>query len=180
VAASFFVVFAVMEMLAGHRHFAPAKFAGGVAILSLLFALVNAMAGTFAPLTRFRREDLAAAVALVPVLGALLFVNPFLASFFLWDPSGRDIAREVQRQGIPPNVLAVTGMNRGLQYGLSFYLHEEIKEWDAKSETGGYLLTASKNCEQVVGAQFFCEKEPFDADGTGRFLYLVIPIASGK
>jgi hypothetical protein len=31
-----------------------------------------------------------------------------------------------------------------------------------------------------VGAEFFCEAQPFDTDGTGIFLYLVIPIAGGK
>jgi len=149
-------------------------------VIGLVLALVNAIAGALAPLTRFRRHDLAAGIAVVPVLGAMLFANSLLASFFFWDPSGRTVAREVRRRGIPAGTLSVSGMKRGMQYGLSFYLRQEIKEWDAKSETGGYLLTASKNCEQVVGAQFFCEKEPFDADGTGRFLYLVIPIASGK
>jgi len=180
VAASFFMIFAVMEMLAGHPHWGSRKVTAAVAILSLVFALVNAIAGALAPLTRFRRHDLAAGIAAVPVLGALLFANSLLASFFFWDPSGRTVAHEVRRRGIPAGTLSVSGMKRGMQYGLSFYLRQEIKEWDAKSETGGYLLTASHNCERVVGAEFFCEAQPFDTDGTGIFLYLVIPIAGGK
>ncbi len=179
VAASFFMIFAVMEMLAGHPHFGSRRFAGAVAILGLVFALVNAIAGALAPSTRFRRYDLAA-LAVVPVLGAMLLANHFIASFFFWDPSGRTMAHELQQRGIPAGAISVSGMKRGMQYGLSFYLHQEIKEWDAKSETGGYLLTASKDCGRVVGTEFFCEAQSFDADGTGRFLYLVIPIADGK
>jgi len=179
-AASFLVISLVLEMLASHRNFGSANSVRGVAILLLLFALANVIAGRCAVMSRFRRHDIAAAMAVVPVLGVMLFANVFLAEFFRWDPSGRGIAQEVERQGIPPNSLSVTGMNRGLQYSLSFYLHAEIKNWDANSETGGYLLTASKNCESQVGARFFCEEEPFDTERTGRFLYLVLPIAREK
>ena len=72
-------------------------------------------------------------------------------------------------------------MNRSLRYGVSFYLHDEVRDWGTSTQNGGYLLTGGKNCEQVAGAGFYCEEQAFDAGHeTGRFLYLVIPIAEEK
>jgi 4-amino-4-deoxy-L-arabinose transferase-like glycosyltransferase len=150
-------------------------------IFPLLLAVANLDLGVFGAPLRGKPFRIAAALStVVPVLAVMLFAHPFIATFVPQDPSGRTIARELQRQRIPAKALAVTNMNRGQEYSLSFYLHEEIKNWDAKSETGGYLLTSSKNCEAVVGSRFFCEEEPFDYEPGGRFLYLVIPIASEK
>ena len=179
-AVSFLLIFGFMEMLSTNRNFGSAKAASSVAILMLLFAIANVIAGISPWLSRFRNRDLAAAMAVVPVLIVVLFANVFVVSYFRWDPSGRTIAREIQRQHIPPSSLAVTDMSRGQQYSLSFYLHQEIKAWDATSETGGYLLTGSQNCQGKVGPKFFCEPQPFDLQSTGEFLYLVLPIAGGK
>jgi 4-amino-4-deoxy-L-arabinose transferase-like glycosyltransferase len=175
--ASFCLIFALADWLARKQGGGNARAAGAIGVVVLIVALANVIVGLFGD---GARSDMGAACAVLPVLVAMLFPSAFVPSYFRSDPSGRAIARELQRQRIPANLLAVTGMNRGLQYGLSFYLHDEIKNWDQNSETGGYLLTASKNCEGVVGPRFFCESRPFDADGTGRFLYLVIPIAHGN
>jgi 4-amino-4-deoxy-L-arabinose transferase-like glycosyltransferase len=179
-AAGFLALVAVLELLASSHGFGGAKFAADVAPLMLLFALANGITGMFAGWGRFRPGGIAAALAVVPVLASVLLANVLVAPFFRWDPSGRAISKEVERQRIPPGMLAVTNMKRGQQYSLSFYLHNEIRDWDPASKTGGYLLTGSKICEAVVGAGFYCEAQPFDLDGTGRFLYLVIPIAGGK
>jgi 4-amino-4-deoxy-L-arabinose transferase-like glycosyltransferase len=157
-----------------------AEFATSAARVAVMLALANFILALNATKGKNGRHSIFAALAVVPILTVLLVSGRLLPRFFNGDPSGRTLAREVQRRGIPTSALSVSGMKRGMQYGLSFYLHQEIKEWDAKSETGGYLLTASKDCGRVVGAEFFCEAQPFNADGTGRFLYLVIPIAGGK
>jgi hypothetical protein len=109
----------------------------------------------------------------------MLLSGRLLTRFFVRDPSGRAISREIQRQSIPSGSLAVAGMNRGMQYSLSFYLHEEIKTWDANSATGGYLLTNAKNCESLVRPRFSCEQISFDEnDLTGKFLYRLLPANS--
>jgi 4-amino-4-deoxy-L-arabinose transferase-like glycosyltransferase len=176
-AASFLVVFAFVVLVSAHRNLDGAKPVGSVAILMLLFALANAIAGVFPGLSRFRYREFGAAVAVVPILIAVLLANFLVRSYFRRDPSGRTIAREVQHQNIPPGALTVANMNRAQEYSLSFYLHEEIKPWDAASETGGYLLTGPRACQETVGPNFFCEQQPFDSQGTGELLYLVIPIA---
>jgi 4-amino-4-deoxy-L-arabinose transferase-like glycosyltransferase len=177
---SFLTISAFMALVSTHRNFGSAKVAGSVAVLMMLFAIANAIFGIFPMLSRFQHRELATASAVVPILIVLLFANNFAASYFRWDPSGRAIAREIQRQHIPPSSLAVVNMRRGQQYSLSFYLHQEIKNWDATSETGGYLLTGSQNCQGNVGPNFFCEPQSFDLTNTGEFLYLVLPISSTK
>jgi 4-amino-4-deoxy-L-arabinose transferase-like glycosyltransferase len=170
--------------------------AKGVGILLGLFALANLIlgilgfaAGSEANTAEIGTEKGAGLrglrpalqqCAVLPVLVAMMFVNDLMRPFFRFDPSGRTIAWELQRQRIPATSLGVNGMNRAMQYSLSFYLHEEIKSWDPQSETGGYLLTSSQNCGHVVGPGYFCEAQPFDSANTGRFLYLVIPIARGN
>ncbi|MGA2811550.1 MAG: glycosyltransferase family 39 protein [Candidatus Acidiferrum sp.] len=175
-AASFLLIFAFVEMPSAHQNFASGKTASAVAILMSLFAFANAIMGIFPVLPRFAHRELATAMAVVPVLVAVLLGNFLVTSYFPGDPSGRVVAQELQRRNIPPGALTVANMNRGQQYSLSFYLHQEIKPWDA-SETGGYLLTGSQTCAGQVGPKFYCEQQPFDSPSTGEFLYLVIPIA---
>lgn len=173
-ALGFLLICAFTGPFAAHHTVGSTK---PVAILMLLFALANVAAGILPPMLRFPNREPVAALAVVPILVAVILADVFLPSYFRWDPSGRNIAREVQRLRIPPSTLAVTNMNRGQEYSLSFYLHQEIKPWDTTSETGGYLLTSSQTCQGRVGPKFFCEQQPFDLQRTGEFLYLVIPIA---
>jgi 4-amino-4-deoxy-L-arabinose transferase-like glycosyltransferase len=200
------LLFALSELFTRKKPLVDAKIDDAVAIIFGLFGIANLTIG----LSRFiesrgrgtatttlaaevateatrlpragqeRHAPLLALAAATPILVAVLLTGRLIPEFFFRDPSARTIAREVQRQGISGKLISVAGMNRGLQYGLSFYLHEEIQNWNQQSETGGYLLTGSKNCEAVVGAGFYCESQPFDSDRTGRFLYLVIPLAGGK
>ncbi len=165
---------------AGHLSATNARFAGAVGVMLILVVSANLLMAMFGVREYGESHDLLAASAVGPMLTGMMFANLFFPTIFHAGLSARGVAEELGRRGIPPGTLSVSGMKRGMEYGLSFYLHREIKEWDAKSETGGYLLTPAKNCEEVVGAQYFCELQRFDSEGTGRFLYLVIPIASGK
>jgi 4-amino-4-deoxy-L-arabinose transferase-like glycosyltransferase len=174
------VVFGAAERFTRGPSQINAHYAAGAAVIVMLFMIANLLLAVFWGAFSQRREVIAV-LAVVPILAAMLVTGRLIIpEFFYQDPSARTMASEIQRKGISGKLLSVEGMNRGLQYGLSFYLHDEVKNWNQKSETGGYLLTGSKNCEAVVGAGFYCEAQPFDLDRTGRFLYLVIPIAGGK
>jgi 4-amino-4-deoxy-L-arabinose transferase-like glycosyltransferase len=193
-AGIFLLLFGLAELFA--KNAISGRAAKGVGLLLGLFALANLILGIFgftaeseANMAETGRERAAGLrglrpalqqCAVLPVLVAMMFANDLMRPLFRWDPSGRTIAREVQRLRIPTTSLGVNGMNRAMQYSLSFYLHEEVKSWDPRSETGGYLLTSSQNCERVVGPDYFCEEQPFDSAKTGRFLYLVIPLAHGN
>lgn len=173
--------FGVAEFLTQRSSQMNSQFAAGAAVVLSLLAVANLVIAlsTWSWGEREARK-IVAALSVVPTLAAMLLAGKLLPRFFYRDPSGGSIARELQLQRIPASSLSVSGMNRAMQYSLSFYLHEEIKSWDPKSETGGYLLTSNKDCERVVGTQYFCEAQPFDSERTGRFLYLVIPLAHGN
>jgi hypothetical protein len=124
---------------------------------------------------------LTAAFAVVPILVAMSLTDKLIASYFLWDPSGRTIARELQLQKIPADQLSVTSMSRGMQFSLNFYLHQEVKTWDLDNPTEGYLLLGSKAWKHWVPPPLVCEEIPFDSESTGRFLYRVTgPCSAGR
>jgi 4-amino-4-deoxy-L-arabinose transferase-like glycosyltransferase len=181
-AAILFGGLGVAELLTRNSSHVHAISVGAAGMVIALWAVANLIMGWFAGAASNKNSlgEFWAALSVAPILVAMLSAGQLLPRFFHGDPSGRSIAREVQRQRIPMKALAVSGMNRAQEYSLSFYLHEEIKDWNPSSETGGYLLTAAQNCEAVVGARFYCELERFESEGTGRFLYLVIPIAGEK
>jgi 4-amino-4-deoxy-L-arabinose transferase-like glycosyltransferase len=170
-----FIIFAFAKSIDPHLSQAALKFAGAVGVLAALLAAANLILGiAYLRHGKSLPRNLAAA-AVIPILFALSLTNYLLASFFQWDPSGRSIAREVQIRKIPLEQFEVVGMNRGLQYSLSFYLHEEVKNWDPSYPTMGYVLTGKHSCRTLVPVTFACEEVPIDYDSTGRFLYLVTP-----
>ena len=175
-ALAFFGLFGLAAFLATSPKSFAASAAAARSVL-VLFGLANLVLGVFGARKDDSRERYAA-FACVPILVAMLAAGWLTPQFFPRDPSGRTIARELAAQRVPGNQLFVAGMNRSLRDGVSFYLHSEVRDWGVATETGGYLLSSAKNCERVVGAGFYCEEQAFDAERkTGRFLYLVIPIA---
>ena len=118
-------------------------------------------------------RHLASAVCVLPVLLAVSQTDKLLPSFFLSDPSGRSLARELRVRKIPIDRLAVTPMNRGMYYSLNFYLRAEIRNWDREHPTDGYIITGIAGCKRLAQPPFACEQIPFDLESTGSFLYRV-------
>lgn len=143
-----------------------------------LIALANLFLGVFSlGKTHANFHRLAAAFCVVPILLALLFTNKLLPAFFLWDPSGRTIARELKARSIPGDELYVQAMKRGQQYSLDFYLRAETRAWRRDQPSEGYLLMPAHFCRAVVPPTWRCEEIPFDLR-TGEFLYRVGPADS--
>jgi 4-amino-4-deoxy-L-arabinose transferase-like glycosyltransferase len=172
------VVFLMMEAFARNSHHGSERFAGALGILLGLIGAANLIVGLFPPGSASQPiGSVLSTLAVVPILVALLLTNRLLPSFFFHDPSGRNIARELEHGGIPTDSLFVQGMRRGQMYGLSFYLRKEIAAWNREHPTEGYLLMGSKLCNQMVPANWSCQEQPFDTEPTGEFLYRVRPTA---
>jgi 4-amino-4-deoxy-L-arabinose transferase-like glycosyltransferase len=193
------IVFSVLYLLALFRE-GPQTFVApllALRLVLLLFAMANMLLAYLA-IAQGRPRNVAtsehneleavtapvasreriAMFACAPILLAVLSAGWLVHDFFPRDPSGRTAATALEAKRIPGNQLFVAGMNRSMRYSLSFYLHNGVREWDTSADNGGYLLTAKRNCAQVAGPGLYCEEQPFDpAHETGRFLYLVIPIA---
>ena len=152
------------------------RFAAAASFVAASIGLANLILGCFHG--RITAHRLAAACSVLPILAVLCLAAKFTPLLFVWDPSGRSIAHELQLRKIPSDRLALLGMNRGLHYSLNFYLRDEIKDWDQDHASDGYLLTGGRSCKYVAPPTLACEEVPFDLASTGRFLYRLVPANS--
>jgi len=137
-----------------------------------LLALANLVLFAGLWLTRVKRVGTAAIpLAVLPVLIAILVSDRFFPAFFYWDPSGKTIAAELQRANIPGSELTVKRMRRGQRYSLSFYLRQEIPEWDRDHPREGYVLAADRVLSGSSVSPFTYDEIAFDVEKTGFFLY---------
>jgi 4-amino-4-deoxy-L-arabinose transferase-like glycosyltransferase len=167
--------FGIVEYLALHISQGNMNF--GIATGTILGALsaANFLLGAGLSLRGAFGRGLAACCVL-PILLAVSNTDKFIPSFFRYDLSGRALSEELQRRAVPIRELAVVRpFNRGLRFSLSFYLDQEIPEWDRQHPQGGYVLTGMKYSKSQVGSDFTFEEVPFDLEKTGCFLYRVQP-----
>jgi len=152
-----------------------AGFAGGAIVVAAL-AIANLLMGVFfVNAAGVKAGRAIAALAVAPMLIALLFARQIVTFFFYYDPSGRTIARELEQRQIPADQLSVA-LKRDMQYSLNFYMHQEIRSWDGNTATGAYLLTNRKDCQHLVRPRFVCQRVSFDEnDATGEFLFRLLP-----
>ena len=109
---------------------------------------------------------------LVLVVGFKLIATPWLTP----DPSGKSLGMELEKlQSLPQfSEFYVSSMNRGQQFGLSFYLHREISTWDPENPKNGILIVPVKSCsESLVKQPWRCSRDAFDLGVTGWFAYRV-------
>src|SRR5262249_56008539 len=109
----------------------------------------------------------------VPILVAVFLGARLSPAFFYRDPSGKTIAQELLAANIPSSDLAVKQMSRGQRYSLSFYLREEIPEWDSNHPRNGYLLSANRLGLSQAGSALNYEEIPFNVERTGFRLYRI-------
>jgi 4-amino-4-deoxy-L-arabinose transferase-like glycosyltransferase len=169
-----FLLFALVRMTAPHISRANEKFGVIAGLIIALMGAANIFLGIFYPscsATDLRR--LLAASSVVPILLAVSLTDGLLSSYFPWDPSGRSLSEEIRRNGIPSQELRAGVMSRGQRYSLSFYLHNEVTEWESEHPREGYLLLGGKYCKGIMGSDLTCEEIPFNLEKTGFFLYRI-------
>jgi 4-amino-4-deoxy-L-arabinose transferase-like glycosyltransferase len=59
------------------------------------------------------------------------------------------LASELQHDSVPIDKLRVFRISRSVHYGLNFYLHHEIQDWEAEPLEDGYVLTNWHDCDQL-------------------------------
>ncbi|HEY2547435.1 MAG TPA: glycosyltransferase family 39 protein [Candidatus Acidoferrum sp.] len=172
---SFACGFAVVESLAPHISQGGVDFGIAAGLILGILSLANLFFGVGVSFwSRGKFGPGLAACCVLPVLFAVANTDRLLPSFFRWDPSGRALSEELQRKAIPINELsAAENMSRGQRYSMSFYLRQEIPEWDGEHPRLGYLLTGNRAYRSQVGSEFRFELVPFDLQKTGYFLYRI-------
>jgi hypothetical protein len=137
----------------------------------LLFSLANVCLALRRPSPNIPFEP--AILSVLPVLLIVLMFQTFSSPWLRSDPSGRTLAAEIREAQIPPDQIYAANLRRGQQFSLSFYLHQEIRDWPAGSPNAEFLLLPSKSCDQYVKAPMTCFGEPIFLRRSGMFLYRV-------
>jgi 4-amino-4-deoxy-L-arabinose transferase-like glycosyltransferase len=140
-------------------------FAPLVELILLVFALASFFlgAGFFsAP----RKAALAAGV--FPILVTFGLFGRILASTPAETVSPRHLAQEIQAQGVPIDVLRVSGLRRSTLYGLNFYLRSDLQDWDGDPSREIYLLAeeslpCKKQPQDMVCSDLWGERERIDS-----------------
>ena len=170
-----FLPLAFIEFLAPHFSKGNPRFVTGVCVIVALIGAANLLLAFFARPARKRDFlPLRAAACVVPVLVAAMLAYYIAPSFFKFDPSGKSLARQLQLQNIPLGELAVGWMSPGQHYGMNFYLHEEVKDWNRDNLGKKYVLTDVPRCRNLTPVPFACEPVPFNEEHTGVFLYRIL------
>jgi len=174
-------VMSVIAAITSHTSYSTSSLASSLCIVLFLYAITNAF--LWSAIANSNASSIVprvvVAVGLVaPLLVAMLSLNRLSAFLVFWDPSAKVVAEEILSHNIPTNNLAVHHMNRGMQYGLSFYVRKEILDWSLTRPTTGYLLSGSRDCTQVVSDAAGCEEPPIYLERSRRFLYRLAPASS--
>lgn len=170
-----FVPLIYIQLLGPHFPYGNATVVTGVCAVVALMGAANLLLASFGrPARQKGLLPLLAAGCVVPVLLATTVAYYMAPSFLKLDPSGKILAQQVQSQKIPLHELAVGWMNRGQHYGMNFYLHQEIKDWNVENSGKQYVLTDIRGCRNLSPIPFACEPVPFDERATGMFLYHIV------
>ena len=170
--AVFLVIAIPLFFFLGHTHgsYATAAAARTLALILALSGVANWILAIYQ--TSFKSRLPASALCVLPILGLTLSVSSLLPEVFPYDPSGKTLAAELVSKQISSD-LFVGPMGRGQYFGLNFYLHQELANWDSSNPKQGYLLLSSKTCKLQVKAPWVCETTPSYLPASGWFVYKV-------
>jgi 4-amino-4-deoxy-L-arabinose transferase-like glycosyltransferase len=141
-----------------------------LALFLLTFSNLFFAAGFF-----FARRSAAMFTAVIPILAALQIFDVFAPFTPLSIQSPRYIAEQLASEQFPPEKLRAFKLKRATLYGLSFYLHYEVQDWDGDPTREVYVLTPeqSPSCvedrRQVPCAELWSDPEQV---GDLRLLHL--------
>ena len=168
------MLFTGLEVAAPHVSRKGIEFGMAVGFIVAAISSANLILGGASAAGKFGRvRELAATLSVVPILLVLLFSNRLTASLFNGDPSGKRIATDLQALRIPEERLFISGLNRGEHYGLNFYLHQEVPEWDEHTPAWGYVVAKSKRCGALVPTGWSCEEIPLGTQIRDRSVYRI-------
>jgi 4-amino-4-deoxy-L-arabinose transferase-like glycosyltransferase len=156
-------------LIAMGRRFQTSPSTGGamlvIACVLLAIALANLILGL-----RVRNFPVAA-LCVIPVFLLMVTIGPLSHPWLSRDPSGRTLANELTANPIAGDQVYVSRMNRGQLYSLSFYLHRQVTLWNPDQVHPGFLLLASRECQEWVGPQLKCADHPIELRRSGWFVY---------
>ncbi len=122
----------------------------------------------------FRRRNFAIVAGVVPVLFAIYMVDDALPFTPISTQSSRYLADQIRADEIPLDAVRVAGLKRATLYGLNFYLHTDLRDFNGTPTREVYVLTTDRTTCEKMPAAVACEDEwqqTANADGV-RLLHL--------
>jgi len=133
------------------------KAAAYAPVIELLFAALAVANFLLALGFFFRRRNIAILAAVAPILAMFALLNDALLFTPVSAQSSRYLADQLRADRIPPSALRVSGIKRATLYGLDFYLHAELQEWNSVANREVWLLTTSHTSCANIPATLTCE-----------------------
>jgi 4-amino-4-deoxy-L-arabinose transferase-like glycosyltransferase len=122
----------------------------------------------------FRRRNFAIVAGVVPVLFAIYMVDDALPFTPISTQSSRYLADQIRADEIPLDAVRVAGLKRATLYGLNFYLHTDLRDFNGTPTREVYVLTTDRTTCEKMPAAVACEdawQQTTNADGV-RLLHL--------
>jgi 4-amino-4-deoxy-L-arabinose transferase-like glycosyltransferase len=155
----------------------------------LLLAIPNLLMGlAFWPAKNVRIQNSLLALAMASLTCSIFFADRILQDLqpIYWRE--KDLASQLLARGVPKDrTYLYWAVSRNTRYALSFYLHQELQDWDQNAEADGYVVSGSVDCGRLRKRGFNCEEVPLGASAKGWFVSHVTakssvnrPASSGK
>jgi 4-amino-4-deoxy-L-arabinose transferase-like glycosyltransferase len=129
-----------------------------LSLLLLFFAVANLLLGVLYLFSRRSAALVTVVLSLFLTFGMLDLAEPYTPASIL---SPRYLAYQIQADQAPLAALRFSRIKRATLYGLNFYLHSELQEWDGDPAREVYVLTTGgppcsqtpkeMTCESLLG-----------------------------
>ena len=135
----------------------------------LLLAIPNLLIGlAFWPSKNGRMQNSLLALAMASLTCSIFFAGRMLEDLqpIYWRE--KELASQLLAHGVPKDrTYLYLAVNRNTRYALSFYLHQELLDWDQNAEADGYVISGSVDCRRLRKRGFSCEEVALGASAEG-------------
>jgi 4-amino-4-deoxy-L-arabinose transferase-like glycosyltransferase len=135
----------------------------------LLLAIPNLLVGlAFWPSKNRHMQNSLLALAMASLTCSIFFADRILEDLTPIYWRERDLAAQLLAHRVPKDrTYLYSAVGRNTRYALSFYLHQELLDWDQNAEAGGYVVSGSVDCRGLRKRGFSCEEVPLGASAEG-------------
>jgi 4-amino-4-deoxy-L-arabinose transferase-like glycosyltransferase len=118
--------------------------------LLIVIAVSEFLLGLSLLMTRKRHRMAFASLSVVCLMLPLIFAEEIVPRTPLSQTSPRDLAQRIKSEGFSISNLKLAGVGRNTRFGLEFYLHTELIDWDRNPNREVYVLAGGRlRCEEI-------------------------------
>jgi 4-amino-4-deoxy-L-arabinose transferase-like glycosyltransferase len=170
----------LMDRLLPHISRGAAIFRDEVGMAVLILSLPSIILSIGFLFSRERHtRNLAVALSLIPALLPFgITDNRLISDLGLSRISSRDLAVQLKVPKVPTDQIVIYGTGRSWGYGLNFYLHRELQDWDQNPAKENFVLSGTFRCSPIRSLSYECTDVPLGSLSDGWFLSHITPKSS--